>query len=193
MIIESPVKKGLTKGISADTAELPFFDDFSGNSIYPDPQKWDDNYVFINNTYSGKQITKGIATFDALDNRGRLYETSSPAGFRADRLTSKPINLDYPSSSNIWFSFLYEAGGLSDSPEPTDSLTLQFYSPGDTTWYSVWRTGGTEIRGFKNIIIPVTSPRWLKRGFRFRFVNYASLSKNLSDPSMIGNCDIWNH
>jgi len=57
---------------AADTVLLPFFDDFSGHSIFPDTKKWLDNYVFINNTYSDRQITAGIATFDALDNSGRM-------------------------------------------------------------------------------------------------------------------------
>src|SRR5664279_3729589 len=58
-----------------DTLGLPFFDDFSGHSIYPDNKKWIDNFVFINNTYSDKQITEGIATFDALDNSGTVSYT----------------------------------------------------------------------------------------------------------------------
>lgn len=181
-----------TKGVAADTLSLPFFDDFSGKAIIPDQGRWDDINVFVNNTYSDRQITQGVATFDAIDDKGRLYETSTPSGFMADKLTSKPINLAYPASSAIWFSFLYEAGGLSDAPELADSLALQFYSLSDNKWYSVWRAPGTEKRGFKSVIIPVTHQRWLTKGFRFRFVNYASLSKNLNDPSMIGNCDIWN-
>ena len=48
------------------------------------------------------------------------------SGFEADQLTSKPINLNYPASENIWFSFFYQAGGLGDAPEKNDSLTLQF-------------------------------------------------------------------
>ena len=35
-------------------------------------------------------------------------------------------------------------------------------------------------------------PRFLKTGFQFRFTNYASLSPNQNDPSMVGNCDHWN-
>ena len=45
---------------AADTIDLPFFDDFSGQSIFPDSKNWIDNFVFINNTYSDKQITAGI-------------------------------------------------------------------------------------------------------------------------------------
>ena len=78
-------------------------------------------YVFINNTYSDKQITCGIATFDALDSNGRLYATASSYGFKADQLTSQPLNLNYTAGDNIWLSFFYQAGGLGDPPEPNDS------------------------------------------------------------------------
>jgi hypothetical protein len=177
---------------SADTLLLPFFDDFSGHSIFPDSSKWKDNYVFINNTYSDKQITAGVATFDALDNSGRMYSTASAAGFRADQLTSQSINLKYNGSDNVWFSFFYQAGGLSDPPESGDSLTLQFFAPVENKWYSVWKAEGSHDQRFKPAIIRVDNNRFLQKGFQFRFVNYASLSPNLSDPSMVGNCDIWN-
>jgi len=181
------------KGITAsDTLELPFFDDFSKLTIYPDQAKWQDNYVFINNTYSNQQKTEGIATFDALNNTGRLYETASSAGFRADQLTSRPVNLNYSPTDDIYFSFFYEPGGLADEPEPKDSLTLQFYAPSDSKWYSVWKVEGTPVHPFKAVIIPVDNPKFLQRGFQFRFINYASLSASTADPSMIGNCDIWN-
>jgi hypothetical protein len=103
-----------------DTIDLPFFDDFSGLSVFPDSRWWLDNYVYINNTYSDHQITKGIATFDALDNTGSLYATASTSEFEADHLTSKPVNLNYTTADNIWLSFFYEPGGLSDPPEEND-------------------------------------------------------------------------
>lgn len=181
------------KGVSvSDTMVLPVSDDFSGQTIYPDKKWWTDEFVFVNNTYSDRQITLGVATFDALNNFGRLYETASSSGFKADQLTSKPLNLNYSASDNIWMSFLYQAGGLADSPEINDSLTLQFFAPAENKWYSVWRAEGKTSQNFKAVIIPVSQTRFLKRGFQFRFVNYASLSQNLSDPSMVGNCDIWN-
>jgi len=181
------------KGITVvDTLKLPFFDDFSKQSFYPDVLKWIDDFVFINNTYSDNQITSGVATFDALNGKGRLYETATPSGFEADHLTSKPLDLNYTASDNIWFSFVYQAGGLADLPEAKDSLTLQFLAPAENKWYSVWRAFGNNSTKFKTVIIPVNQARFLKKGFQFRFINYASLSPNLSDPSMVGNCDIWN-
>ena len=186
---KSEKKKGIT---AADTLELPFFDDFSKVTVYPDPTKWLDNFVFINNTYSNQQKTAGVATFDALDNTGRLYETASSSGFKADQLTSKPINLKYTPADNIYFSFFYEPGGLGDEPEPRDSLTLQFYAPAENRWYSIWHAEGTPVRPFKAVIIPVANGRFLMKGFQFRFINYASLSASTGDPSMIGNSDMWN-
>src|SRR5450759_2656585 len=192
-ITKTRVKQGKNKAIiTSDTLELPFFDDFSGQSVFPDSKKWLDDFVFINNTYSDRQITIGIATFDALDNSGRLYETASSSGFKADQLTSQPVNLNYNASENIWFSFFYQAGGLGDTPEANDSLTLQFLAPDENKWYSVWEVGGNADQKFKPVIIKIDKIRFLNKGFQFRFINYASLSQNLSDPSMVGNCDIWN-
>ncbi len=193
-IVSSKIRQERSKGINAvDTVDLPFFEDFSGHSIYPDSTKWLDDFVFINNTYSDKQITIGIATLDAIDNSGRLYEEASSTGFKADELTSQPVNLNYTPFDNVWFSFYYQAGGLSDMPELNDSLTLQFLAPEENKWYSVWKAEPPDSNNlFRPVMIKVDQPAFLKQGFRFRFINYATLSANSSDPSMIGNCDIWN-
>lgn len=175
-----------------DIIELPFIDDFSQDSYFPDPRKWSDNDVFINSTYTDKQITKGVATFDAINGDGRLYETINPSGFEADHLTSNPINLNYRASDNIWLSFYYQPGGLGDMPENKDSLTLQFYAPSEATWYSVWKAGGGVAQDrFKPVIIRIDNARYLRSGFRFRFINWASLNPNLNEPSIVGNCDHW--
>jgi hypothetical protein len=179
------------KGTAADTINIPFFDDFSGHSNIPDKNKWSDNFVFINNTYSDNQITTGIATFDAIDNSGKLYETANSEGFEADHLTSLPLNLVYSPADNVYLSFVYQPGGLGDSPEPNDSLILQFYAPYEAKWYSVWKAADTLFKRFRPVIIKIDNPRYLRRGFKFRFVNWASLAKS-DDPSMIGNCDQWN-
>lgn len=178
--------------ISSEMIELPFFDDFSGTSIFPDSRKWSDNFVFINDTYSDKQITKGVATFDAIDNYGKMYETAISSGFEADKLTSHPVNLEYSATDNIVLSFFYQAGGLGDAPEPHDSLTLQFLDPEENKWYAIWRVNGSSDQSFRQAVIAIDNQRFLKKGFQFRFINYASISPNTGDPSMIGNCDHWN-
>jgi hypothetical protein len=180
------------KAGAADPVELPFFDDFTGRSFFPSAKWWSDNYAFINNTYSNQQITIGIATLDALDNGGKLYETATSEGFEADHLTSQPLNLNYPSTDNIWLSFYYQPGGLGDKPELKDSLTLQFFAPEESRWHSVWKADTSRQLKFKPVIIRIENSRYLKNGFKFRFVNWASLSSDIKDPSMIGNCDHWN-
>lgn len=192
-ILESKISESISiKGGSTDTLDLPVFDDFSRSIVVPDEDKWSDNYAFINDTYSGNQITTGVATMDALDNNGRLYETASSITFEADRLTSLPIHLAYVPNDSIWLSFYYEPGGLADLPEENDSLTLQFYAPEEEEWYSVWKAGNSSLAHFKAVTIRVDQPKYLKEGFRFRFINYASLSGNLNEPSIVGNCDQWN-
>jgi hypothetical protein len=177
---------------STDTVNLPFFDDFSGRNIFPDNNKWEDNYVLINNTYSNTQITTGIATFDALDDAGNLYATASSARFEADRLTSLPLNLNYSASDSVFLSFYYQPGGLADLPEDNDSLTLQFYAPAENKWYSIWKATGGKWHDFKAVILKIDQSKYLLKGFKFRFKNYITLSTNSSDPSIVGNCDIWN-
>jgi len=182
-----------TKGTAAeDTLELPFFDDFSTTTVFPDNNKWIDDFAFINDTYSNDQITVGMATLDAIDADGNLYERATTEGFEADHLTSKPINLDYSPSDNIMLSFFYQAGGLGDLPQPKDTLVLQFFAPEESVWHSVWKAEVPDtVIGFKPVILRIDQPRFLKPGFMFRFVNYASLGK-AGDNALLGNCDHWN-
>jgi hypothetical protein len=191
-IKDSYNRKAGTKGFAADPLELPFFDDFSGHDIFPSVSRWSDDFVFINNTYTDNQITTGVATFDALSNTGRLYETASPIVFEADHLTSQPINLNLTAADSIRISFYYQPGGLGDIPEENDSLVLQFFAPAEAKWYPVWKATGGKFSDFKSVIIRIDNSRFLQNGFRFRYINYASLSANLTEPSMVSNCDEWN-
>ncbi|MCX6333841.1 MAG: T9SS type A sorting domain-containing protein [Bacteroidia bacterium] len=192
VISDNYIKFEEAKDLAADTLDLPFFDDFSEAGIFPDPGKWSDDFVFINNTYTGDQITTGVATLDALDNTGRLYDGASSIEFEADHLTSQPINLNLAASDSIRLSFYFQPGGLADIPEENDSLVLQFYAPIEKKWYHAWQTTGGKYLAFKPVVIRIDNSRFLHKGFRFRFINYASLSANLTEPSMIGNCDLWN-
>jgi hypothetical protein len=174
-----------------DTLSLPFFEDFSYNGPFPDSTKWTDSFVFINNTFTTDQRTAGVATFDLLDETGKLYEEAESWVFSADRLTSSYIDLNYPESDSIWLSFLYQPGGLGDTPEPDDSLTLQFWSPETEEWYSIWKTTVSEVSPFRQVMIPVTGSQFLKKGFRFRFAAYGSLSPSAPDPAMKTSGDHW--
>ena len=178
---------------TSDTLELPFFDDFSASYIYPDSSKWSDRYAYINNSCAKNQISIGVATLDALDQYGKVYATL-PIGMSdvADYLTSKPINLQRNASDSIYLSFFYQCGGNGNMPEYRDSLVLQFYSVDNDEWRSVWRAAGGELMTtFEQVLLPIKDSMWLKKGFRFRFLNYVSISSNY-EPSWQSNVDQWN-
>jgi hypothetical protein len=174
-----------------DTLELPFFDDFSKNSEFPDNELWTDTYAFINNSYSDNPVSIGIATLDAINSEGTLNgETGTP--FPSDYLTSMPINLNYPGRTDIYLSFFYQPQGLGDEPEEWDSLIVEFYSPSRNEWRQVWSTEGRPAEPFNQVFIPVSDTIYQQTGFRFRFMNYASLPKSQSFPSYNSNVDHWN-
>jgi hypothetical protein len=176
---------------AVDTISLPFFDDFSYPQVYPDPFKWSDNHVFINTSYPVLPVSLGVATFDILDSTGVLYQQAGTQVFLADALTSQPIDLALPVSDSIYLSFFYQAQGLGDAPERGDSLVLEFFSPSENTWTRVWSKQGETLHPFRQVMIPVSNPMYLEKGFRFRFKNYGSLSRNVFNPGAIGNSDHW--
>ncbi len=140
-----------------ESVKLPFFDDFSYSSLYPDPALWVDRQAFVNNTFPIRPPTIGVATLDALNEKGRVYAHASTTVFPADTLTSRPIRLDSifnPNrpiriSDSLYFSFYYQPGGgsvnnsaivewerIGDEPERNDVLILEFgYNTGDSTFY----------------------------------------------------------
>jgi len=176
---------------NVDTLELPFFDDFSRKGIVPDQNIWTDKYAYINNSYADDPVTIGVATFDAIYSDGNLNgNTKEP--FPSDFLTSKSINLNYPGRSDIFLSFFYQPEGLGDEPETGDSLLVDFFDMAQDQWVTVWSDTGRQSEGFQQVFIPVRDERYLKKGFRFRIKNLASLPKSQSFPSKNVNVDHWN-
>jgi hypothetical protein len=190
--IQSPkARKSTGVDVLPDTLDLPFFDDFSRRDWLPNPTFWTDDYAYVNNTYTSNPVTIGVATLDAINSKGEL-NGSTQLPFESDFLTSVPINLDYPGRNDIWLSFFYEPKGLGDAPEPWDSLTVDFYAPDSNRWETVWSVEGSEKDTFRQVFIPVTAERFLKKGFRFRFLNYASLPRVVGYDDKNNNVDIWN-
>jgi hypothetical protein len=163
---------------------LPFFEDFTGADAQPDPAKWVEAQVYVNNTMCVSPVSRGVATFDALNAKGRPYDTvNNTTLLYADSLTSLAIDLSsYQASSNIYFSFFYQPQGNGFSPETTDSLML-FFLDNTGTWNKVWAKEGTTLQPFAQVMVPVTATGYFHPGFQFRFVNKASI--NIND-------DVWN-
>ena len=178
------------KDITADTLELPFIDDFSSSFVEPDTRLWSDNHAFINSRYPISPPTIGVATLDALDFDGSHYPNASVFPYEADRMTSKPINLAYSPSDSIWLSFFYQPQGLGEMPDTQDSLCLDFHSPENMGWETIWAIQGQALKPFELVMINISEERFLKKGFRFRFRNYASLPDN-NYADMRSNVDHW--
>ena len=184
------VKKSNQIDSQPDTLELPFFDDFARTGPLPHTPFWTDEYAFINTSYTNNPITVGTATMDAMDDRGYLNGlTTTP--FESDFLTSAPINLDYPGRTDIYLSFFYEPMGLGDAPEAKDTLTVEFFAPDSNRWERVWRQTGSDRDTFNQVFIHVSEDRFLKKGFQFRFMNYASLPQT-QKTDKVSNVDHWN-
>ena len=134
--------------------QLPFFDDFSVSKIYPDQSKWADNDVFINNDVGYRPTNIGVATFDAIDNKGAVYSNADWVAFQADYLTTNAIRLDslfvpvtrsLSPADSLYLSFYYQPQGRGDDPEPWDTLVLEMNRP----------TGDTIFSHYDSIIVSV--------------------------------------
>lgn len=107
--------------------DLPFEDDFSYDSVYPNSAQWIDKDVYVNAHYPIFPVDYGVATFDVLDASGGLYPGSTQFPFIADHLTSYPIKLGgLTPADSVYLSFYYQPQGNGDVPLPYDSLVLEF-------------------------------------------------------------------
>ncbi len=175
-------KAPLQKKKTTASVQLPFFDDFSYNSHIPDTTLWEDANVYINQTYSEAPPTIGVATFDGLNKDGIAYDLSNLSTDSCDVLTSRGINLS-GTSDTVYLSFFWQAGGLGERPESNDSINLKFYDPTAKKWFRVWAMKSEDSTAFRQVMIPITAPQYLKDGFKFRFTSFGAQA---------GAFDVWN-
>ena len=216
-VVERLAKRHRTRAKSVQQPlTLPFFDDFSNYSGYPDSNRWADNNAFVNSDYAVFPPTVGVATLDAIDACGNLHRCISQSQTPADTLTSLPIRLDslfspyaraLTAADSIYFSFYFQPGGgygnmwerVGVAPEAGDSLILEFFNSVSGVWDKVWSTDGFPLDTlhahdggfFRYVAIPIIQDVYLKSGFKFRFRNYVSVN-NVTKPGLSGNCDMWN-
>ncbi|HCX99631.1 MAG TPA: hypothetical protein DG754_05770 [Bacteroidales bacterium] len=195
--------------------EVPFFDDFARGKTAPSSDLWFGPSIFVNTTYAINSPSIGVATFDAFDNRGRLYPNASTFPFSADTLTSHPINLNYPGDTTVYFSFVFQPQGLGYQPNVRDSLVLEFYNIDDDEWEGAWAAwasfAGDSIcqiyklisddvkviksdtlhKTFYRAHFPILDSKFLTSNFKFRFRNYATLQQNTTVPGLLSNSDHW--
>lgn len=201
-------QKPAAKAKSTTILTLPFFDDFSDYDGVPIGNLWAPGDAYVGTDYGALPPTVGVMTLDALDADGYLHEEASTSLFSADTAMSLPIRLDGLDSNNgVVMSFYYLPGGgglhpwesVGDTPDPSDSLFLDFYCTLTDTWHTVWSRGGTSVaqlrqetgKDWQYVAIKITDSRYLDSAFRFRFRNYCSLENN-GKKGMMGNVDQWN-
>jgi hypothetical protein len=158
---------------------LPFFEDFTNYETFPNPLKWKDALVYVNNTFPINPISRGVATFDGLNAYGVPYDSVNKyASIYADSLSSQQIDLStYTANDSIYLSFYYQPGGYGFEPDLNDSLML-FFKLGNGLWNKVWAKEGASSTDFKQVLIPITNPIYLTSNFQFRFINKVTMLTN---------------
>ena len=204
-------------------ATLPFFDDFTNLEAYPDASKWRTGNAFVNAGFPKMPINSRAVTLDVLDRYGKVYSRGSSNPFIADTLMSVDIRLDsigthqLTPADSLYFSFYYQPGGFGDSPEPNDSLVLQFGYGYDevvfdtvlqnyvtlrkTAWKQMWASEGKSLetfvsecgenKYFKKVMIPIVDTCFFKEDFKILFFNYGTLPTTMY-PNDRSNMDQWN-
>ena len=158
---------------------LPFFEDFTNYETFPNPLKWKDALVYINNSFPINTISRGVATFDGLNTFGVPYDSVNKyAAIYADSLTSQIIDLsNYTPNDSIYLSFYYQPGGYGFEPDLNDSLML-FFKLNNGLWNKVWAKEGSSTTDFKQVLIPVSNTIYLNANFQFRFINKVTMQTN---------------
>jgi hypothetical protein len=172
--------------LQSDPVSLPFFDDFSGAFITPDPSRWINGGAYVNNRFAQRPITRNVASFDGLDAQGQPYGTNIAGP--TDTLTSQPIRLGgLNPADSVYLSFYWQAGGLGSIPIRTSGnsrfLQLEF-KDADGNWQQVWRQNATGTRtDFTQAFVAVREQRFFHNDFQFRF---------RSEGARNGMLDVWN-
>ena len=191
-----------TRGRS-EAIQLPFFDDFTDTEVFTNNVKWQNNKVLVNSGFPVFPTNYNAATFDVLDNTGKVYSHAISSPFIADSLVSKPISLkNLTPADSVYLSFYYQPQGNGDAPEDADSLVLMIGCQTDTSlvWNHIWSAEGMTLDSFlianngnyfKQIMIPVVDEKYFGNEIVILFYNYGSIPPTMY-PNDRSNVDNWN-
>ena len=191
-----------TRGRS-EAIQLPFFDDFTDTEVFTNNVKWQNNKVLVNSGFPVFPTNYNAATFDVLDNTGKVYSHAISSPFIADSLISKPISLkNLTPADSVYLSFYYQPQGNGDAPEDADSLVLMIGCQTDTSlvWNHIWSAEGMTLDSFlianngnyfKQIMIPIVDEKYFGNEIVILFYNYGSIPPTMY-PNDRSNVDNWN-
>ena len=173
--------------IEIDTISLPFWDDFSNHSSFPDSSLWiNSQNVFVNSGYTYLPPSNKVASLDGFDGQGLAYNTDAGDNGVGDSLVSQPIDLsNFTLNSNVNLSFFWQEGFGGFAPDNQDSLKLSFKNS-EGKWIQVHGFSGNariEPSLFSQHFERVNDSSFFHSGFQFKF----EVSGNLA-----GDFDVWN-
>jgi hypothetical protein len=168
---------------TAAALSLPFFEDFSQDSLRPTIDNWlvysvDPKVPGISNHKGVAAPSKGVCTFDGATFGGRKYKVDLETGIN-DTLTSLDIDLSSKSiADSVYLSFFMQRGGGGESPEITDSIVVLFDTSGNFEYEKVWalKGGVGAEKTFNYYEIVLDKANYFHSAFRFKFVCYGSLN-----------------
>jgi len=186
-LLKESTKQKKSSNAEKSMISLPFIDDFSIDKTFNNPDGnqvlWEESCARRNETFAVNAPSIGVMTFDGLDCTGFPYNFENANDFGvADTLESVDIDLS-STSGLVVMSFFFQAEGLGNRPEASDSLVLEFFEPDSNKWHWAWSSPGRALSEFEQVLIPIDSTIFLEPDFRIRFKNYATLS---------GALDHWN-
>ncbi|MTI33452.1 T9SS type A sorting domain-containing protein [Xanthovirga aplysinae] len=190
-LLEVPLSKEKPKnGVpsrSNETDIFPFWDDFSsGNELIS--QRWEESNVRISGDFGINSPSINHVVFNGADKSGVPYSNDPTRIGPADTLTSKPIDISaFNVDDNLYLSFFWQLKGRGNTPNPEDSLVLEFrHKDADSShgWKKVWFKNGTNDQieeEFNQVLIPLNQEDFFHSNFQFRFRNYGHLGGELDD------------
>lgn len=164
--------------VQAESATLPFWDDFSSGEISED--KWLSKGAVHSFTIGNNPPSLGMVFLDGMDASGTPYSRTRLENGEGDDLQSLPIDLsglDAADQNSLFISFFWQAGGKGEMPDAEDALQLSFLD-GNGNWIPAWiQEGGDELSvdGFQQAIIQIPL-EFQHANFQFKFTQTGRLS-----------------
>ena len=180
--IFTPQKRRLTL---ADSLYLSFYFQPSGSGLYP--------WAMLGDQPEPKDeltLEFGYPTGGRVFSGEYLYRVDTLHESYTDTIFNPYLNrdelIDGTLDSGDVYAFAYDSVFV-----PEVKWTEVWSSKGFSAADSLYRTiGDSKFIGFRQVMIPINDDVYLRKGFRFRFRNMASLDQNLTGWG--GNVDQWN-
>jgi hypothetical protein len=166
--------------------QLPLFDDFSNDRVRVSKDRWQDNFVLVNNDFPVNHPSINVASFDGLDQNGNAYSPFPLKGI-CDKLTTHSLSLrglQVLDSVLLSFYYQYEPQGSTDQVYPDDSLIIEFRNSAmdkdSFALITMISADDSLLNKFTYFEYMINNNSFFHDDFQIRFKNKGSLSGNLS-------------